>query len=134
MPLTDILALDRVQKRLPLDDATVKRLRRARLIEGRKPNLHVSAIVAKVTAKKADYIRTRAQDDTFYVKLVGDYLAKFGSATRMEIDKLRWNKLSDALNSEQKRRKIGNLLTGMRNSGAIMNAGSRKAPAWTKKA
>lgn len=130
LPLTDILALDRVQKRLPLDDATVKRLRRARLIEGRKPNLHVSAIVAKVTAKKADYIRTRAQDDTFYAKLVTDYLAQFGSASRKEIDRLLWDKLSDALDDAQKENKIGNLLTNLRQTDVVENAGSRKAPKW----
>ena len=134
LPLADILALDRVQKGAPVDAATLKRLRRAKLVEGRKPNLYVAAAVAITATSRADYIRTRVQDDTFYVKLVDDYLTKFGSATRTEIDKLLWNKLSDALNSEQKRRKIGNLLTGMRNSGAIMNAGSRKAPAWMKKA
>ena len=134
LPLADILALDRVQKRAPVDAATLKRLRRAKLIEGRKPNLHVAAAVAMTSASRADYIHTRAQDDTFYVKLVDDYLTKFGSATRKEIDKLLWNKLSDVLDTEQKRRKIGNLLTGMRNSGAIVNAGSRRAPVWTKKA
>ena len=34
LPLEDVLSLDRVQKRLPLDDDTVRRLKRARLIEG----------------------------------------------------------------------------------------------------
>jgi len=57
-PLDDILVLDRVQKRLPLTDEIVKRLRRDGLIEGRKPNFHVSASVAKATASKVGYIRT----------------------------------------------------------------------------
>ncbi len=130
LPLADILALDRVQKRLPLEDAMVKHLRRAGLIEGRKPNMHVSASVAKATASKADYIRTRAQDDTFYAKLIADYLAKFGKATREEIDKLLWNKLSDALDETQKQNKISNLLTNLRRAGHIRNIGSRKAPQW----
>lgn len=130
LSLLDILALDRVQKKLPLDDAVVKRLRQAKLIEGRRPHLHVSAAVATATASKADYIRTRGQDDAFYAKLVSDYLAKFGSATRQEIDKLLSGKLSDALDAEQKQNKIGNLLSGMRSAGAIINTGSRKAPRW----
>ena len=111
LSLTDILALDRVQKKMLLPDETIKRLRRAKLIEGRKPNLHVSATVAKVTTSKADYILTRAQDDEFYVKLIIDYLDKFGKASREEINKLLWNKLSDALDDEQKTNKIANLLT-----------------------
>lgn len=130
LPLSDILALDRVQKKLPLDDAVVKHLRQAKLIEGRKPHLYVSAAVASATAAKADYIRTRAQDDDYYAKLVCDYLTKFGSASRQEIDKLLWGKLSDALDSEQKQNKIGNLLTGMRMGNVITNAGTRKVPKW----
>ncbi|MBL3529440.1 MAG: putative DNA binding domain-containing protein [gamma proteobacterium endosymbiont of Lamellibrachia anaximandri] len=130
LPLVDILALDRVQKHLPVTDDMVKHLRQAKLIEGRKPNLHVSATVAKAAGSKAEYIRTRAQDDAFYAQLITDYLAKFGQATRQEIDTLLMGKLSDALNEEQKRHKIGNLLTKLRRSGRIRNTGSRKASQW----
>lgn len=130
LPLADIVALDRVQKRLPVDDAMVKRLRRAGLIEGRKPNLHVSALVAKATGSKADYIRTRAQDDAFYGKLVTDYLGKWGKASRQDIEKLLWDKLSDALDDEQKRNKISNLITKWRRAEIIRNTGSRKTPEW----
>jgi len=130
LPLVDILALDRVQKKLPLDDEMVKHLRHAKLIEGRKPNFYVSASVASATAAKADYIRTRAQDDDYYAKLIKDYLVKFGKATRQEIDQLLWIKLSDGLNNEQKLHKISNLLTKLRRSGLIVNAGSDKSPSW----
>lgn len=130
LSLPDILALDRVQKKLPIDDIVVKRLRQAKLIEGRRPHLFVSATVASATAAKADYINTRGQDDEFYVKQISDYLTKFGSASRQEIDKLLLSKLSDALDSEQRQNKIGNLLTSMRMAGVITNTGTRKAPKW----
>ena len=130
LPLSDILALDRVQKKLPLDDDMVKHLRRANLIEGHKPNLHVSAMVANATASKADYIRTRALDDEFYAKQLTDYLEKFGQANREEVNKLLLNKLSDALTVEQKDDKIGNLLTKLRRKGLIRNTGSRGQPIW----
>ncbi|MDY6822496.1 MAG: putative DNA binding domain-containing protein [Thermodesulfobacteriota bacterium] len=130
LPLSDILALDRAQKKMPLDDRTIKRLRQAGLIEGRKPNLHVSAQVAKAVGKKAEYIRTRKQDDVFYEKLITDYLKKFDTATRQEIDDLLWEKLSDALGDSQKKDKISNLLTKMRRAGRIRNIASRKAPKW----
>jgi ATP-dependent DNA helicase RecG len=130
LPLIDVLALDRVQKKLSLSDDAATRLRRAGLIEGRKPNLHVSAVIAAATASQADYIRTRSQDDAYYAKLVTDYLEKFGGASRQEINKLLWNKLSDALDERQKDRKIGNLLTNLRRSGRIRNAGVRGKPDW----
>ncbi|MEI7907186.1 MAG: RNA-binding domain-containing protein [Bacteroidota bacterium] len=130
LPLVDILALDRVQKKLPIPDEAAGRLRKAGLIEGRKPNFHVSALVADATASKVDYIQTRAQDDKFYAKLITDYLEKFGQADRTEVNKLLMNKLSDALSEKQKEDKIGNLLTNMRRSGKIVNTGSRKTPKW----
>jgi len=130
LPLTDILCLDRIQKKLPVPVATIRHLRRCGLIEGRQPNIHVSAVVAQATASKAEYIRTRAQDDAFYAKLIIDYLTKFGKASREEIDKLLWTKLSDALDKEQKSKKVANLLANLRRSERIDNAGTRKSPIW----
>lgn len=130
LALADVLALDRVQKKLALPDAAAKRLRRAGLIEGRKPHYHVSAKVAKATASKADYIRTRGLDDEFYAKQITDYLREFGQASREEIDGLLLKKLSEALDDAQKRSKISNLLTKLRRAGRIRNEGPRKAPRW----
>jgi len=130
LPLTDILCLDHIQKNLPVPKAAIRHLRRSGLIEGRKPNIHVSKVVAQATASKAEYIRTRAQDDAFYSKLIIDYLTKFGKASREEIDKLLWTKLSDALDKEQKSKKVANLLANLRRSERIDNAGTRKSPIW----
>lgn len=130
LPLADVLALDRVQKKLPIPESAVARLKRSGLIEGRKPHFHVSAAVAGVTAGKVDYIHTRAQDDEFYAKLLMDYLGKFGQATRKEINQLLLAKLSVALTAEQKEDKVGNLLTKLRRRGLILNTGSRGSPVW----
>ena len=130
LPLADVLALDRVQKKLPIPDEAATRLRRSKLIEGRKPNFHVSAAVAEATANKADYIRTRAQDDAFYAKLLTDYLEKFGQANRAEINQLLMDKLSEALDDKQKYNKISSLLTRLRRRGVIINTGSDTASCW----
>jgi len=130
LPIEEILALDRVQKQLTIGDEMLRKLRRQGLVEGRKPNLYVSASVAKVVAKKADYIKNRAQDDDYYCKLITDYLRSFGQASRGEIDKLLANKLSDALDVEQKTNKVSNLLTILRRRGIIVNKGSKKSPSW----
>ncbi len=130
LPWEDVLALDRVQKKLPVPDETIARLRRHKLVEGRKPHLHVAASVAAATARQADYIRTRAQDDAFYAKLITDYLAKFGHASRKDINALLLNKLSEALTEKQRYTKVGTLLTKMRRQGVIVNTGSDTAPCW----
>lgn len=131
LALAEVFALDRVQKKLPIDDDVAGRLRKAGLIEGRKPAYRVSAVVAKATASKADYIRTRAQDDEFYAKLLTDYLTKFRQATRKEVNQLLLPKLSEALTAEQKDRKIGNLLSNLRRAGRLVNTGTRAQPMWS---
>lgn len=130
IPLNDVMALDRIQKGLPADDHIVARLRKAKWIEGRKPNLHISAEVAAATESKAAYIRTRAQDDTFYEKLIIDYLNQYNRASRAEIDQLLLDKLSDGLTEAQKTNKVRNLLTRLRIEKKIHNVGSRGKPSW----
>jgi ATP-dependent DNA helicase RecG len=130
LPLADILALDRVQKNLPVPERAAAHLKRAKLIEGRRPHLHVSAFVAAAAGNKAAYIRTRALDDAYYAKLLTELLRKFGTASRAEINQMLVPKLSETLTEEQKVSKINNLLTKWRKSGLIRNLGSDRAPRW----
>jgi ATP-dependent DNA helicase RecG len=130
LPLPDVIALDRVQKGLPLEEDAVRRLKRAKLIEGRKPHYHVSAAIASAADTKAAYIKTRALHDDYYRKLVTEYLEKFGSATRKDINELLFDKLSSAFDEDQRETKIGNLLTSLRENGIITNLGTRKTPLW----
>jgi ATP-dependent DNA helicase RecG len=130
LPFEDILALDRVQKHLPISPAMLAHLRRKGLVEGRQPKLHVSAFVAEATGDKASYIRNRAQDDAFYMQMILDYIAQFGAATRQELDELLLPKFSVILNEDQKRAKVSNLLTRLRTIGIIHNVGSRSHPVW----
>lgn len=108
-----VILLDRVQKKagISLDDS--RRLKKERLIEGRYPNVFVSAKVATVTGKRAEYIRNRPFDDAHFKKMVLEYLRKFGTGTKQDFDNLLMNKLSDVLSEKQKKNKIRNLLHNM---------------------
>lgn len=113
LSLIDVIALDKVQKKKPLSDAEFSRLKRLKLIEGRRPNLFVAARIAEATHGKADYIRHRAFDKEHYKKLVLSLLKEFGPASRKEIDRLLLEKLPDILSQQQKENKIRNLLQEM---------------------
>ncbi len=130
LSFSEILALDRVQKKLPLPDEAISSLKRKRLIEGRKPNFYVSAKVAEVAGKKAEYVRNRPQDDAHYIKLISDYIKINKQATREEINILIKKHLSEILTDDQKIKKISNLLLKMRESGVIYNAGTKSKPIW----
>ena len=101
-----------------------------RLVEGRRPNLFVSAEVAAATETQADYIKKRAFDKDHYKKMVVAYLTKFGEAKREDIDKLLIDKLSDALDEDQKRNFITNLLQEMRKDGVLDREGANRWSKW----
>lgn len=130
LPLADVLALDRVQKHLPVSEEAVRHLRQKRLIEGRKPNFFISARVADATAQRARYIKMRSFDDYHYEEMIVGYLREFGQASRKELDELLRDKISGALDDVQKTYKIGNLLSALRRKGRIRNYGSKVAPKW----
>lgn len=108
-----IILLDKVQKRLPISDEEASVLRKAKLIEGRKPNYIIAAHIAEATGQKADYIKNRGLDDQHYKTLILDYLKKFKSAKRSDITTLLLDKLPDVLDEKQKHNKIRNILYAM---------------------
>jgi ATP-dependent DNA helicase RecG len=129
--MADIVALDRVQKGQPIDDATTRALKRRNLVEGRRPHLHISARVAAATGQQRDYTRTRQQDDEHYRKLIVDYLRQWQQASTQELRDLIYPLLSTALDETQKEHKVKNLLSSLRRAGAIVNTGTRREPWWT---
>jgi ATP-dependent DNA helicase RecG len=131
LDLADVMALDRVQKKKPIDDATFLRLKRTGLVAGRRPNLYVAAVVAALTDTKADFIRNRAFDKDHYSKMVVAYLEKFSEATANEFRALLSPKLSDVLSPDQKGRFIANMLQEMRRDGLIVAHGARQRARWS---
>ena len=117
LPIEHVVWLDHVQKHRLIDDAQAATLKRAGLIEGRKPNWHVSALVASLTNQRAEYTRTRGLDDLHFKRLVIAHLTRFESATGDELRKLILDKLPDVLTDSQRQSKAANLLTALRKRG-----------------
>jgi len=119
LTLEEIMLLDRVQKRKPLTDEQARHLKSLGLIEGRKPNFHISAQLAEHSGERAQYIRNKAFDDQHYKQLILEYLDKFGTAKRVDINKLLLGKLPDILTATQKQHKVKNLLQALKHEGVI---------------
>ncbi|MCC6537676.1 MAG: transcriptional regulator, partial [Bryobacterales bacterium] len=130
LDLMDVIALDKVQKRRPIEDAALQRLKTRKLIEGRRPNLFVSAQVAAASGDKASYIKNRAFDKQHYRAMVEAYLRQFGEATRADLDALLLDKLSDTLSPKQRKEFIKNLLQEMKHSAVIQPVGARRWAKW----
>ncbi len=119
LSLAEIILLDKVQKNKELTDEEIKILRSKELIEGRKPNFHISSFVALETDQKSEYIKLRGIEDDYCVKIITDFLKKFKTAKRNELYNLLEKKLPEILNEEQKQNKIKNILQKMKNDGII---------------
>lgn len=121
--LADIILLDKVQKGLLVEDAQAKYLRKHHFIEGRKPKYYLSYEVVAASKNpelKRQYVKNKGFDDAYFRKLILDYLKKFGTASRKDIDSLIKDKLSDVLSDEQKTNKIDYLLKQLRASKQIV--------------
>ena len=77
LPLEQIVWLDRVQKKHRIADDQTAVLRRAKLIEGRKPNVFVSAHIADATNTRTEYTRNKGLDDHYYKSLILQHIRQF---------------------------------------------------------
>lgn len=130
LTLSQVILLDRVQKKQMLATHEAKALRDMGLIEGRSPKFFISAKVADTVGLKAKYILNRGLDDSHYQGLVIGYLKKYGKASRADLDELLLDKLPDVLTDAQKANKVKNLLQAMRKARLIAPVGPRSSTEW----
>lgn len=131
LTLQEIVLLDKVAKGKNLNDSEVKELRRKNLIEGRKPNFHISVSVAKAAGEKEQYIKNRGFKDDHYKKMILDYLTQYHQASKENIDRLILDILPAVLDKQQRQNKVRNLLYAMKNKDeTIDNKGTNRKPKW----
>lgn len=134
LPLEQIIWLDRVQKKHRIADEHATVLRKAKLIEGRKPNFFVSAYVADATNTRPEYTRNRGLDDHYYKTLILQHIRQFKSVSLGEVRSLLLDKLPDSLTSDQKLVKLKNLLATLRTNGLdgtkIVTIGAGRTTRW----
>lgn len=130
LTLVEIMMLDKVQKKNDLTEFEEKHLKGKKLIEGRRPNYYIGIKVAQKTGQKAAYSKNKAFDKSYYLDLIEKAIREHKSLERNEIDELLWKKLPDWMDDKQKKIKINNLLSELRNKNKIENKGTFKMPIW----
>lgn len=114
-----VFLIDQVQKHHTITNEQVKYLRKLQVIEGRMPNIYLSADIAKTLEKKEQYVKNKAFDDEYYRNLIVKYLQEYESGTRKNFRILLMDKLPDNLDEKQKENKIRNLLYFLQKKGII---------------
>lgn len=131
LSLNEIILLDKVAKHKPLLDDEIATLKSKKLIEGRKPNFHISSDVANAAGERDVYIKQRGFKDEHYKKMIIEYIQKYGSISKQEIDKLILDILPNVLDEKQKANKIRNIIYSMsKRDESIVNQGTSRYPKW----
>lgn len=125
-----IMLLDKVQKGVRISADEGRRLRAAKLVEGRYPNLLVAGPVAAATGQKAQHIRNRGFDSRYYRDMIVELVRQHQPVSREDVDRLLLDKLPEVLTRAQKLNRIHNLLRQLAAAGVIVNAGSRRWSRW----
>lgn len=133
LSLNDIILLDKVAKNKSITVKESRSLKERKLIEGRRPNLHISSKVAKATGEKGEYIKMRGFKDDHYKKMILNYLEEYESASKKDLDKLILDILPNVLDEDQKKNKLRNIIYAMsKRDVSITNTGTNRKPIWKK--
>jgi len=134
LTLDEIILLDKIQKKKHITEEEILQLKTKGLVEGRKPNFHISQKVAEKTNQKAEYILNRGFKDQHYKGLILEFIDKYGSATKDDLVKLLFDLLPQVLDDSKKKNKVRNLIYAMsKRDKTIENTGTKRKPAWKRK-
>lgn len=121
--LHDAILLDRLQKGCPITKEQAQQLRKKQYIEGRYPNLFISATIARKTNDVASYIRIKGVDKDFIKNQIIKFLQIKNGIRADEIEAGLADKLSSQKTEKQKKDFIRNMLQQMKREGNIICKG-----------
>lgn len=124
--LETVFLIDCVQKHKEISKEAVKHLRNLGIIEGKLPNIYISADVAASIDDKAKYILNKGFDEEAYRKWIISYLKSYKRAKKQDFVDLLAKKLPDSLDEKQKKNKVRNLLHRMKQEGIITTDSQNK--------
>lgn len=119
LSLFEIMLLDKVQKNKKLTNEEYKLLKSKNLIEGKRNNYFISSTIAEITNQKPDYMKLRGINDDYCKKIIIDYIKKFKTAKKADLEEILLEKLGDSMTDIQKKNKIKNILQKLRRDGVI---------------
>lgn len=119
LSLFEIMLLDKVQKNKKLTNEEYKLLKSKNLIEGKRNNYFISSTIAEITNQKPDYMKLRGINDDYCKKIIIDYIKKFKTAKKADLEEILLEKLGDSMTDIQKKNKIKNILQSLRRDGVI---------------
>jgi ATP-dependent DNA helicase RecG len=131
LPLEDVIALDKIQKKQPIGETEITRLRELKLVKGRATSLQIVGNTKLVNPVKLGNNIKTVPNRELKQKIL-DLLKKQDSATRVDIEKLIMPHLPAELPIENKRKKISNIVSELsyKERQIVNTSSSTKNPVW----
>lgn len=126
LEIETVFLIDSVQKHKGITREAIKHLKKLGVIEGKTPNIYLSAKIAESIDKKAQYIKNKAFDEDSYRKWIINYLKTYEKAKKQDFIQLLQEKLPDLLTEKQKEARIKYLLQKMKQEGVITTDSENK--------
>ena len=117
--MDDVIKLDKVQKRLQLNESEIEHLRELKLVAGMASELQVAGYYTKISYED-------------YKQMILELIAQNGSATREDIVNLIMPTMSPDIPLEKRQRKITNIVSKLSRQEKIIENTSNtdKYPVW----
>ncbi len=131
-----IVLLDKIQKGLgeEVDEGEAKKLKKEKLIEGRRPHYILSNKVAEILDQKGDYINKKGSSNEEIAQKILKLLKEFpGGCNRKDIDQACYYMISILKTNKQKNKMIENILAKLKKNGLIEKKGEKKNAIWIAK-
>lgn len=129
LDIETVFLIDSVQKHKPISKDAVKYLRKLGVVEGKMPNIYISASISETIDDKAQYIKNKGLDEEAYCQWIISYLKTYKKAKKKDFIELLSNKLPDSMTEKQKEAKIKNLLNKMHKKNTITTDSDNKRKA-----
>jgi ATP-dependent DNA helicase RecG len=119
LSLDDVIALDKVQKKIPISETEVQHLRDLKLVAGIASELQVAG----------NYVKISYQD---YKQMILDLIVQNGSTTRDDIVAMIMPTLSPDILIEKRQKKISNIIVEIstKDKKIVNISNSIKSPVW----
>lgn len=130
LDISEVMLLDRVQKKYPITKEQSDFLKKDNLIEGRSPNIYISSNIAKITGDKEEYVYNAGLENEFYKELILKYINEYGKASRKEIISLLKDKLPKSLDDKNKINRVKYLLNILKKENKIYNDSNTNSSCW----
>lgn len=131
LDLETVFLLDKIQKHVQITKEQAVRLKKRELVEGRYPNIYVSFKVASMVGKKAEYVHNKGLDENICRQLILEALKNAPTTQHELLEVLDVGALPGHLSTEQKSRKLSNILQKMKKEGLVKPTGSRRYAVWS---